>query len=172
MLDEIKSKLGIGNTKPAEELSELANVQAALSAANLLVETKTTELASVLEKLASFEALASEMGVLKAAYDEVVAKLAQAEEFSAMLAAKAVEEKNAKRLASLESLVGTSKASATFSAVSALDDTAFEAVCAALETAYKMEEQEVFQEVGAGVVADTSGLSPEAKMLQEKYKNK
>jgi hypothetical protein len=159
----------MGNDKPAVDMSELADVQAALASANLSLESKSAELASVLELVASFEA---DKAAMTAQLEALTASLAQAEDFSKAVAEKALQDKNEKRKAALVALVGTAKADATFSAVASLEDSAFDAVCQALKTTYDMESV-AFEEVGADVVADpaTVGLSPEALALREKYKN-
>lgn len=166
MLKALAKGMGIGSNEPAVDLSELANVQAALASANQLLESKSTELASVLDIVASFEAEKLDMA---AKLEALTASLAQAEDFSKAVAEKALQEKNEKRKVALVALVGSTKADATFNAVASLEDSAFDAVCLALKTTYDMEAQ-AFDEVGADVVADTSGLTPEAIALREKYK--
>ena len=165
MLEALKRSIGV--SKDSADLTEMANVQEALAAANLLVQTKDAELSSVLEKLTSYEA---DMSAMASKLEAALTQVAQAEEFSKALAEKAMQDKNDKRKAKLESLIGTAKADATLAATASLEDVAFDAVCAALETTLSVEE-ESFKEVGASVVADTnaSGLSPEAKMLQALY---
>lgn len=165
MLKALVNKLG--GSAPAE-MSELASVQSALASANELLNSKTAELSSVLEKLAQFE---SEHSSLSAALEAATAKLAEAEAFNSAMAEKALQEKADKRKAALVALVGTTKADATMTATSSLDDVAFEAVCAALTTTLEKEE-ESFKEVGASVVADNSGVTAEEKILSAKYNKK
>ncbi len=103
---------------------------------------------------------------LAAKVGEVAALTAQVEaavEFKAAQAAAAAEAKAAARLAALVGAVGTEAASGLMAATASMEDTAFDAVLAAVSLKTVAESASpAFKEVGVEGNADASKLSAEA----------
>lgn len=140
-----------------------ADFDAFKASAALELATATANLETALTAVQEADARVVEM---QAALDAVAA-----EQEKALAAAEAAKLQTRKE--KIEATVGSEKADALMTATTGLDDTAFDAVLAAMTTASTNEaKSKMFTERGAAAEVDANKvveLSAEMKLLQDKY---
>lgn len=163
MKDTLKRLFGQAPEAPAQADNQIEEkvgmTQATNDTAGLAVEMADTVAALTATVTSLTEQLAAKVGEVAA----LTAQVEAAVEFKAAQAAAAADAKAATRLAALVSAVGTVTATGLMAATASMEDTAFDAVLAAVSIKTVAESASpAFKEVGVEGNADTSKLSAEA----------
>ena len=168
MLDKLKKQLGITESTNID-MVELDNVKAQLASLQEQFAAKELEMADVVAK---FDAVVAEKAATEEALATAIEHAQQLEAAAKDLADKQLADKLAKRKELIVATVGETKADATFEAVKALDDAAFDTVVSALALSVEKEaKSEMFTETGITAEVDETKvtMTAEERILREKY---
>jgi hypothetical protein len=177
MIDALKRKLGILPATVAEAAdtakeNETMDVKDKDAAALAAADTNAVDVAGLQASLASTVA---ELADAHTKITELSALVEAAKEFNAAQVAAALEVKTAARKLAVVNAVGTVKADALMAATASLEDSAFDAVMAAMTTTAAAEaDTALFKEVGVDAEASTTSLAdsnPVMDYLTAKYKS-
>lgn len=153
MLDALKKRLGT------------ESVAADMEALTSQLEASKLENSKLVQDM---QELVTANTDLTAQLNSLKEQLSQLEAVKAEMVAKAEADKLSARKAKLVSLIGTTKADATFEATKSLDDGSFDAVCAALSVSLTAESNSpLFKEQGVDAVANVDNVNEETYEARE-----
>lgn len=178
MKDTLKRMLGL-IPAPAEAETVKEDVKMEVTEATVAALVADTSVADLASMTASFNAVTELFAASQVQVTELTAALAGFTASKDAADALALATKLDARKALVVAAVGTEKADAFMSATSAMADTTFDAVMAAMSTSSKVEAATLaFQEVGIDAEADMALVAAEAESnptmdyLKAKYAHK